>query len=345
MNSLKNLFTKKRIIILLLISITLGFFTVEYTYKKWFDLTSTTLRILKNRENFYTYDSLGIPINNYYYYNDSIWIGSHRNPVTIAHKAISYYNSKENPEAKTKFLNCADYLVKNTFDTLNYSLHPYNFPWPSYNLKPPWYSAMAEGLSLNVFAKAYKMTGDSIYINKGKRVLNAFLIPVSKGGITIKDDTNKWWYEEYAAKDVENPRVLNGMIYNLLGLHEYYKVTGNKLAINLYNKGFNAVAENLHKYDNNGWSYYNIKGKLASIYYHKDHINLLEKLYKIRDKKILLKYKQRWEAHTKIKKDPCMYIKLLKSPNKLEIFILFLNTLLSFLLLLLIFWLYIKIRK
>ena len=43
------------------------------------------------------------------------------------------------------------------------------------------------------------------------------------------------------------------------------------------------------------WSYYDLGGTVASCFYHRLHIDMMEVLYKLTDDKIFLEYAQRWK--------------------------------------------------
>jgi hypothetical protein len=68
------------------------------------------------------------------------------------------------------------------------------------------------------------------------RFLNSFFVEVENGGVTYKTK-NGYWYEEYACKGGKESRVLNGMMFALLGIHEYLKYTNDAKARFLFNKG------------------------------------------------------------------------------------------------------------
>ena len=76
-----------------------------------------------------------------------------------------------------------------------------------------------------------------------------------------KDFDTSWWYEEYVTNNVgaEESRVLNGMLFALIDVYEYYKYIDDADAKLIFDKGINNVKENLAKYDDGkGSSYYDI---------------------------------------------------------------------------------------
>ena len=247
-------------------------------------------------------DQNGIPLTYYGMIYDGKPIGSQRNPVSVAQQANEFYDmyKKDNSESsKTYFLNNVNWLVNNAVKKENYSLLQYNFPIPYYNLKPVWYSAMANGLALQVLIKAPEISHDLKYLEAAKSLLNAFFIEVQHGGITYKDSEHEWWYEEYASNDknANISRVLNGMIFAVLGIYDYYKFTNDPDAKLLFDNGVNSIKKELSKYNNNGYSYYDILGNIASWKYHQIHINLTKQLHDLTGEPIFNNYHELWKKH------------------------------------------------
>lgn len=267
-------------------------------------------------------DEKGIPVVDY---GD---LGEHRNPVTVANYALKYYEEYKlgNENAKQLFLNCAEFLANNLVDKGNYSVWEYNFPLSIYNLTPPWRSAMAQGLGIQVLAYAYTITGEKGYLEKAKKALNAFFVKVQDGGVTIKENEG-WWYEEYADENGKTSRVLNGMIFALFGLYEYYKITGDVDAKLLFDKGVLSVKNHLHEYDANCWTYYDTLGNLASIDYHKIHVAQMLDLYNITRDEFFKNYYEKWSGYYNSFEN--RLIKFVKFPSRLEIGVFIVNFILS----------------
>ncbi len=103
-----------------------------------------------------------------------------------------------------------------------------------------------------------------------------------------------WWYEEFAANDCIRSIVLNGMIFALLGIYEYYKYTNNDKARLLFEKGISSLKYNLHNYDSNGYSYYDIL-RNPPLKYHEIHVKQLAELYDITKDELFKTYHDRWK--------------------------------------------------
>ncbi|MDY6964340.1 MAG: D-glucuronyl C5-epimerase family protein [Halobacteriota archaeon] len=244
-------------------------------------------------------DESGVPLYDYGY-NGDVYIGIQRNPVTISQQAFYYWDEFQKGDERSKklFLNCSDWLVDNAVFYGNYSVWEYNFPWPDRNLTPPWISGMAQGQGIQVLARAYNITSDQKYLEVANSSLQVFYIEVKNGGVTYKDpETGGWWYEEYPNPDPSEDRVLNGFIFALLGIHEYYERTGDEDAKYLFDKGIIELKNNLPNYDTGEWTYYDQIGNNASISYHHLHVRQLEQLYEITQDPVFEQYYQKWKSY------------------------------------------------
>ncbi|MDF2737483.1 MAG: D-glucuronyl C5-epimerase [Nitrososphaeraceae archaeon] len=246
-------------------------------------------------------DYYGVPWVYYATIMDGKTVGFQRNPVTTVAQANEFYDnykSNNNQSAKTYFLNNVNWLVNNAVQKEKYALLQYDFPIPHYNIYSKWYSGMANGQALQVLIKAHEITQDLRYLIAAKSLLNAFFIEVKHGGITYKDSSNDWWYEEYASsgKNVKTSRVLNGMLFTVLAIYDYYKYTNDPDAKLLFDKGVNSIKKELSKYNNNGYSYYDLLGNLAGKY-HQTHVILTKKLYEITGEPLFNEYSEFWKKY------------------------------------------------
>ena len=261
------------------------------------------------------YDESGIPIVDYGYRGDG-HIGDQRNPVTISQAALTYYSEYErgNESCQILFMNCANWLVENSVSHDDYAILEYRFDWPTYNMTAPWRSGMAQGRALQVLIRAHNVSNDSVYLDTAKRLLNSFSVVVEDGGVTYKTSEDGWWYEEYADEGGTEPRVLNGMMYTLLGINEYYDYTKDPDAKHLFDEGVIALEESLPDYDANGYSYYDILGN-PSMGYHATHIRQLNDLYEITNIEIFKDYRDRWQSYEELP----FFVRLVRNPTKMGV--------------------------
>lgn len=242
-------------------------------------------------------DEDGIPLVDYGNIG-GITIGKQRNAITISNHALSYYNDfiiTGNETSKLFLLNNVNWLIENMVIHGNYSMIEYNFPYPPTNMpKSGWRSGMAQGMALQALVKAHEVTHNEKYLNTGDLILNSFFIEVKDGGISYKTKNDGWWYEEYAHESSEPTKVLNGMIYAVLGVEEYYRYTNDTKAKFIFDKGITSLEKSIPNYDLNGYSYYNNLKKHASLFYHNVHIEQTAQLYEITGKDVFLKYHDKW---------------------------------------------------
>lgn len=174
-------------------------------------------------------------------------------------------------------------------------LLPYNFIWPNYNATPPWYSALAQAEAIVVLAKAHNLTNLQVYKETADGILNSFFVDVKDGGVTHKTNGSGWWYELYADKGSKNPRVLNGMLWSLLAINEYYNLTKDPKAEYLFDQGILALRNNLHLFnDTDGYSFYDALHTPANADYQKLHVSLLGELISLTDDEVLKEYFNNW---------------------------------------------------
>lgn len=233
----------------------------------------------------------------------NIYIGIQYNPITTIHSADKYYEefvNDSNETAKQLFLKHIDRLLDNALHVNGYLFFYYNFLFPDYHLKPPWYSAMAQGEALPRLIDAYKITNNSIYLDSAKKAMNVLFININNPcecGVTYKTFDRGWWYEEYANGNDQGPRVLNGMMYTLLDLYNYYDFTNDNSALFLFNQGKKSLVNDLQDYDKNGnYSSYDKNHGYAPTDYHYVHVCLLGKLYNITGDTVLKSYHDKWES-------------------------------------------------
>lgn len=205
-------------------------------------------------------------------------------PTVIMNLAMASYHEYKKTKSRQAleiFLPQIEW-VKNNFYVYKKNYGFWLFPDKSrsdYNLKPYWNSALTQGFGIGTCMVAYEHTKDEKYLEIAKLALKGFLIPKTYGGFLIKID-GKNWFEEYPT---EKPsRVLNGYIFALAGLMNYYDNTGDSLSLKLFNDGVNHLKDLLPDYDiefNSKYRIFEDKNDMAKDLYHKLHIKQLLWLY------------------------------------------------------------------
>lgn len=252
-------------------------------------------------------DEYGIPVNDY---TRKLLIrgvtGRTYNPLTVSHWVLGAYDdwlATGEREHYELFLRRADWLVENQVLKRGAGWWYYTVRWgPPYNVRPPWASAMAQGFALSGLIRAYQETGKSVYRQAAQQALKSFEVSVTEGGITSRDEFGNVFYEEVPSQPPHH--ILNGHIFALFGLYDYYRATGESCAGELFNRGVEAVHNRLSDYDAGFWSKYSLNPSpnwrshwnIAAPIYQQVHIDLLRFLHRITGDLVFNQWAARWEA-------------------------------------------------
>ena len=176
-------------------------------------------------------------------------------------------------------------------------------------------SAMCQSEGISVLVRAYVQTHNKNYLDKAKMAMDLMIKPSNFGG-TCYYDGNNVIFQEYVSK--YNQSVLNGWIFSLFGLYDYYLITKDSKIKILLDKSLKTLSSLLDKYDRKFWTNYDLVGTIASPSYHDIHIMQLSVLYDIFEDKNFLKYAKKWENYQKSKfnKIIAMFIKLYQKMKK-----------------------------
>lgn len=183
----------------------------------------------------------------------------------------------------------ADRLLVSATSVDSSLLIPYTHDFPMHGnrkevMKAPWYSAMAQGQMLSLMVRLYEYTGKEKYLEYSKKLFNAFKRIKGHGAqpwISCIDKNNNIWYEEYPS---DLPAfTLNGKIFAILGLYDYYRVTKDAEVKHWLNAGLTTIKKNMHRFRVEGErSLYCLKHYRCQIKaYHPLHAEQLDVLYEI----------------------------------------------------------------
>lgn len=215
-------------------------------------------------------------------------------------KCYSYYLKTGKEEYLKLFWTNIDWMydnVKIINDTIALWTND-NMTYDKYNLDFGWPSAFGQGFGLSVLCRAYQISKDEKYITLAEKVLNSFNLNYKKCGILCIDDNEDYWYLEYPS----NPPayVLNGFIFGLFGIYDYWRISNSPKALRYFRRGIRTVKKNLHKYDKGYWSAYDLEyNKYCAGYnYHKNvHITQLKVLYQITEDEIFNVYANKFSKY------------------------------------------------
>ena len=246
------------------------------------------------------FDADGIPMLDY-----KGKVGIQYNPNAVAQYGLGFYDlfvDTGNPEYKSRFLKQADWFLRSIrFVEGDVGLWEYNFDFEYHTgLKAPWKSALAQGQGISVLVRAYALTQNNDYLHTASKAFNSFLHDISEpGGVTYIDGNGYTWFEEL----IFNPptHVLNGFIWALWGVYDYYLVSKNPDSLRLFNEGVRTLEDHLPRYDIGFWTIYHLLPTrlkvIASTYYQRLHIIQLDVMFGLTGKKTFKEYAEIWRAY------------------------------------------------
>lgn len=244
-------------------------------------------------------DASGIPVLNYHGK-----IGRQYNPIAVAQYALGNYNlyKTSGHEARCeKFLSAADWLVERLEKNqqgVRVWFHDFDFEYRQI-LKAPWYSGLAQGQGISVLVRAFAETGEDRYLEAAAAAYQSLKIPMDQGGVIYTDPAGNPWIEEYILSPPTH--ILNGFIWAIWGVYDYYLATGSSHAGQLFQSTIKTLKENLHLYDLGFWSLYELSDTklkmVASMFYHDLHIVQLQVLHQLSGEEIFQEYAVRWQGY------------------------------------------------
>ena len=246
-----------------------------------------------------SFDKNGIPLLDY-----RGTIGKNYNPIAITQYGLGHYNLYKKTGDKKHldiFLDQADWLVINLeTNKCGLKVWMHHFDWEYREvLKAPWYSALAQGQGISALVRAYLETGQEIYLEATKKAFESFKYEIKEGGVKYTDNEGNVWFEEA----IVNPptHILNGFIWAIWGVYDYYLTTKDECALGLFNDSVKTIRANLHRFDLGFWSLYEQSGTrlkmLASPFYHSLHIVQLKVMHKITNDSVFKAYADRWQQY------------------------------------------------
>ncbi|RXG72932.1 D-glucuronyl C5-epimerase [Armadillidium vulgare] len=149
-------------------------------------------------------------------------------------------------------------------------------------VKPGWYSAMAQGQAISLLVRAAYFSGNKKYIESAAKATSLFLVNVTQGGIRTYFPGDYVWYEEYPTSP--SLFVLNGFMYSLLGLYDLKQssTAPTNPSQTLFDEGMKSLRMLLPLFDTGQGSLYDLRHftsqvapNLARWDYHTTHITQL----------------------------------------------------------------------
>ncbi|MDW7682148.1 MAG: D-glucuronyl C5-epimerase family protein [bacterium] len=247
----------------------------------------------------YEFDENGIPLTRYQ--RQPNW---KHNPVTVCQYGLFLYNRwlrSHEQKSKKLFLSQATWLVQNAEPGSNGALvWYYRFDLPYYQIKSPWISGMAQGEALSLLLRAHQITADDNFFTTAEKAWCVFENDVQNGGVISTYADGQPVIEEYPSLHHKSC-VLNGFIFGLLGVYDYFIYADHSAARELFYRLISSLKNNLFRYDSGYWTYYDLKYplRLASKTYHLIHLEQLKTLHKLTGESFFEDCYQQWQAYHK----------------------------------------------
>src|SRR3954447_3497050 len=168
----------------------------------------------------------------------------------------------------------------------------------TYDLQPPWISAMAQGEGASLLARLHLVDGDDVWASAARAALDPMLIPAADGG-TLAELDGEPFVEEYPTSPPSF--VLNGAIFAVWGFHDVAEALGDDRVGAKFAELAGTLCDALPRYDLGYWSRYDLYPhplpNVASSAYHLLHINQLTALQRQVENRGLAETTARWERY------------------------------------------------
>lgn len=178
--------------------------------------------------------------------------GAYYNPVATCSNAFGCYDqyiNTNNQEFLDWFYINADWIIdyKDSDSLLRYE---FDFTHETVSLQAGWTSAMAQGQALALMCIAYHNCGDTKYLHAADDFFVTMHTNTESAWNVYIDDEDYLWYEEYPSEDFCH--VLNGKLFGMWGLWDYYCITRNPDALRLLQGGIASILDNYPLWDVDG---------------------------------------------------------------------------------------------
>lgn len=227
---------------------------------------------------------------------DDLTGATYCNPVTVSFYALHLWD---------RYINCGNqsnlidsFLLQSIWlkDHNQEGALIYPIAVPRYSISPGWRSAMAQGLAISVFSRAFKLTHKPEYRDAALQAAAILVKPIQAGGCSSFDVDGQPYLEEIAV----NPpaHILNGAIFALWGLYDLEVISNEYVTIK--DKVVRRLARELPNYDLGYWSRYDLLYDAPSSRgYHILHIAQLESLYLLTKEPAFQQYSVIWRNYLK----------------------------------------------
>ena len=217
------------------------------------------------------------------------WKGEqYYHPVNMCQRALVYLDLFKQTADSSHLYRVEAYINRLVSEAVVFDSALY-FPYPfDYNvhkrddapLEAPWYSGMAQGQVLSLLTRAFQITGDSTYLELSERVFLTLtrVRGKSEPWVVFIDSLGCYWIEEYPTAP-QPSMTLNGFVFAIYGLYDFYMQTRRDDARSLLEKSLGTIKNYIPAYRRPGQaSFYGLTFHRYSGRYHMTHIEQLRQL-------------------------------------------------------------------
>lgn len=202
-------------------------------------------------------------------------------PTSIAQYALAQWNAYLNTgeeSHRNAFLLQARWLIEHESPLANGAGGwPIPFPLPEYDAPTMWLSALTQGNVISVLVRAYRVTGEEVFLQSARRAISTFERDIQDGGVAAFQGANGVFFEEVASNPASH--ILNGYILALFGLYDYVAYIGDSRVEALIKRSLTTLHTLINRFDIGYWSCYDLRFRIPSpLFYHALHVTLLEGL-------------------------------------------------------------------
>jgi len=244
------------------------------------------------------FDNDGIPLIKY-----NAPLGTKRNYLFVVIWGLfclQEFLKKKNESYLNQAYMQAEWLLKNvSYEDKRGYFWTVEFPWVEGGnlIKPPWVSAMGQGMALSFLTRACKLKRYDLPYQLFDNALKVFEIDIENGGVRYENNGSVF-FEEYCC--IPPVHVLDGFLVSLLGLYDTYKNTNSEKAKLLFFEGVHSLEREICLWNfKNTWSWYYPGKKLSDRMYNKLNASLLSELYRITNIEIFDRMANYWSPYTK----------------------------------------------
>lgn len=186
----------------------------------------------------------------------------------------------------------ADRLIERRVGVRRAWFFPYRFDFVlaarhGYVERAPWYSGMAQGEALSLFSQLASLPGIPASDRRRYRAaatasFRSLLVRPRRGvpWVSMVDAAGYLWLQEYPHEPVAaSDYTFNGHVFALLGLYDYHRLTGSRLAARLFDGAATTARHYAAVIRRPGsLSSYCVPHDVFREHYHQIHIELLQQL-------------------------------------------------------------------